>query len=95
MPQANIFRTAERQRANAPPGLAITGVDPVTTQSSITLERHQIEAALDAHTGYYERARHLLRTARTDDDHAQAQQWMANAAGEIARWQAALEACEC
>lgn len=64
----------------------------MTTQRSITLERHQIEAALDAHYGYYERARQLLRTARTDEDHALAQEWMANAAGEIARWQSALEA---
>jgi hypothetical protein len=63
-------------------------------QPILTLSRQQIEEALAAHRGSFERARALHRRAQTDEEFTEAAGWMVNASHEIARWLAALEACD-
>lgn len=60
----------------------------------MTLSIHQIKDAIAAHTGYFERARRLLRQARTEEENAEACRFLQNASDEIDRWQAALSEAE-
>lgn len=53
-------------------------------------QRQRADEALVAMHSYFERARALLRTAQTDEEHETARFALANASQEIARWQEIL-----
>ena len=66
--------------------------DNVTTPDAAA-RRAFIGRNIAAARGYFERSRRLLRLARTPAEVEQARGFMQSASGEIARWTAALEAC--
>ena len=63
----------------------------MTSPHPARAQRAYCERAIEAHRSYRERARAMLRRARTEDERQQARDFITDAERELAYWRAARE----